>query len=93
MITLSMVGFDGSSDEIYSVERGSKVKVFLNSDNLKDCIYCNVTRGVAICAKRDLSENTIIGDGCIIYELVFGDFIIESIEDSETNHGKRYNRS
>lgn len=81
MITLSMAGFDDGSDEIYSVERGSKVKVFLNGDELKHCIYCNVSKGVAICVKRDLRGQMMIAQDEIVHELVFGDFNVEHIKD------------
>ena len=82
MITLSMAGFDDGSDEIYSVERGSKVKVFLNGDELKYCVYCNVSKGVAICVKRDLRGQMMIAQDEIVHELVFGDFNVEHIKDN-----------
>lgn len=80
MITLSMAGFDDGGDEIYSVERGSKVKVFLGDELVKSCVYVNVTKGVAICVKRDLTGAMIVADGDIIHELVFGNFTIEKID-------------
>ena len=81
MITLSMAGFDDGSDEIYSVERGSKVKVFLDGEYVKSCVYCNITRGVAICVKRDLSGTMMVAQDKIVHELVFGDFNVEHIKD------------
>ena len=80
MITLSVAGFDDGGDEIYSVERGSKVKVFLGDELVKSCVYVNVTKGVAICVKRDLSGAMMVADGDIIHELVFGDFVIEKLD-------------
>lgn len=79
MITLDATSLDSGTDEIYSVERGSKVKVFLNGDELKHCTYVNVTKGVAICVKRDLNGYMIAAQGDIVYELVFGDFTIERV--------------
>lgn len=81
MITLSMAGFDDGSDEIYSVERGSKVKVFLNGDELKGCVYCNVSKGVAICVKRDLRGQMMIAQDEIVHEIIFGDITVEHIKD------------
>ena len=77
MITLDTTSLDSGSDEIYSVERGSKVKVFLNGDELKGCVYCNVSKGVAICVKRDLSGLMMVADGRVVHELIFGDITVE----------------
>lgn len=79
MITLDTTSLDSGTDEIYSVERGSKVKVFLNGDELKHCIYVNVTKGVAICVKRDLSDQMMIAQDKIVHELIFGDITVEQI--------------
>lgn len=79
MITLDTTSIDSGTDEIYSVERGSKVNVFLNGDELRGCIYCNVNKGVAICVKRDLRGQMMIARGEIVYELVFGDISVEQV--------------
>lgn len=87
MITLDTTSLDSGSDEIYSVERGSKVKVFLNGNQLEKCAYCNVTKGVAICFKRKLHGGIVIAEGRIVHELVFGDFTIEHIREEEIKGG------
>lgn len=79
MVTLDTTSLDSGTDEIYSVERGSKVKAFLNGDELKGCVYCNVSKGVAICIKRDLSGLMMIAQDKIVHELIFGDITIEQI--------------
>lgn len=79
MITLDTTSLDSGADEIYSVERGSKVKAFLNGDELKGCVYCNVSKGVAICVKRDLSGLMMVADGRVVHELVFGDLTVKPI--------------
>lgn len=79
MITLDTTSLSDSKDEIYSVQRGSKVKVFLNGDELKGCVYCNVSKGVAICIKRDLSGQMMIAQDKIVHELVFGDITVEQV--------------
>lgn len=86
MITLDTTSIDsGATDEVYSVERGSRVYVFLNGQALKKCVYCNVSKGVAICLKRDLAGDTIAvtNDGSIIHELVFGAITVEKMDDTE----------
>lgn len=77
MITLDTTSIDSGTDEIYSVERGSKVNVFLNGEELQRVVYCNVTKGVAICHKRDLSGNVVIADMSIVHELLFGELTVE----------------
>lgn len=79
MITLDTTSLNDSKDEIYSVERGSKVKVFLNGDELRGCIYCNVSKGVAICVKRDLRGQMMIAQDEIVHELIFGGITVEQI--------------
>ena len=89
MITLDTASIDSGTDEIYSVERGSKVKVFLNGDELKGCVYCNVSKGVAICFKRDLRGQVMIAQDEIVHELVFGGITVEQIGGSNDEAGKR----
>lgn len=79
MITLDTTSLNDSKDEIYSVERGSKVEVFLNGDELKRCIYCNVSKGVAICLKRDLKGRIVVVNDTPVHELIFGDITVEPI--------------
>ena len=86
MITLDTTSLDSGTDEVYSVERGSKVKVFLNGDELKGCVYCNVSKGVAICVKRDLSGLMMVADGCVVHELVFGDVTVKQLSGGWTGH-------
>lgn len=81
MITLDTTSIDSGTDEIYSVERGSEITAFLNGNELKRCVYCNVTKGVAICVKRDLSGSVIIVKDGLVYELVFGDITVKPIKD------------
>lgn len=93
MITLDATSLDSGTDEIYSVERGSKVKVFLNGDEIKGCIYCNVSKGAAICVKRDLNGYMMIAQDKIVHELVFGDISVEAVEKSkpvDTQGGDAY---
>ena len=80
MITLDTTSIESGTDEIYSVERGSMVKVFLNGHALKHCRYANVTKGIAICGKRDLSNHIVVYDGTIVHEIVFGDITVKPIE-------------
>lgn len=82
MIALDTTSLDSGADEIYSVERGSKVKAFLNGDELKGCVYCNVSKGVAICVKRDLSGLMMVADGRVVHELIFGDITVEQVGGS-----------
>ena len=79
MITLDTASLDNGTDEIYSVGRGSRVKAFLNGDELKGCVYCNVSKGVAICVKRDLNGYMIAARGEIVHELIFGDITVEQV--------------
>lgn len=79
MITLDTTSLNDSKDEIYSVERGSKVKVFLNGDELKGCVYCNVSKGVAICLKRDLKGRIVVVNDTPVHELIFGGITVEPI--------------
>lgn len=87
MITLDTTSIDSGSDEIYSVERGSKIKVFLNGNQLENCVYCNTTKGVAICIKRYISGGIVVVKGEIVYELVFGDITIEHINTNKMKGG------
>lgn len=89
MITLDTTSLDSGTDEIYSVERGSKVKAFLNGDELKGCVYCNVSKGVAICIKRDLRGQMMIAQDKIVHELIFGDITVEQVGGSDDETGKR----
>lgn len=80
MIKLDTTTIETLGDEIYSVERGSKVKVMLNGKVLEySAVYVNVTKGVAICVKRDLGGNAVVADGDIVHELVFGDFKVKPL--------------
>lgn len=92
MITLSMTGFDDGGDEIYSVERGSKVKVFLGDELVKSCVYVNITKGVAICVKRDLRGQMMIAQDKIVHELIFGDITVEPVIDEFFTNQKRDNQ-
>lgn len=73
MITLDMSSIESGTDEIYSYERGSNGVVFIDGKELKGCVYCNVTKGVAIRVKRELSGLLIVAEGSIVHELVFGE--------------------
>ena len=77
MITLDTTSISESADEIYSVDKGSLVKVFINGAELKGCVYVNVTKGVAICLKRDLSGKFVVADGRVVHELVFGEVTVK----------------
>lgn len=79
MITLDTTSLNDSKDEIYSVERGSKVRVFLNGNELKGCVYCNVSKGMAICVKRDLSGAMMTAQDKIVHELIFGGITVEQV--------------
>lgn len=72
MIKLDTTSIDSGKDEIYSYERGSKVDVFLDGVEIKRCVYCNVTKGVAIRVKCDLRGVPIIAEGSLVHELIFG---------------------
>lgn len=81
MITLDTTSIDSGTDEIYSVERGSRVEVLLDGKALGGCVYCNVSKGVAICVKRSLSGKIMVANDTVIHELVFGDFTVKQIKD------------
>lgn len=87
MITLDTTSIEAPHDEVYSVERGSKVEVFLNGHELKDCFYCNVSKGVAICIKRDLSGQMMVAQDKIVHELVFGVVTVKSMDVEGERHG------
>lgn len=87
MITLDMSSIESTNDEIYSYERGSNGIVFLDGKELKGCVYCNVTKGVAIRTKRELSGLLIVAEGSIVHELVFGEITFQPrlrVIDAET---------
>lgn len=85
MVTLDTTSLDSQDDDIYSVERGSKVKVFLNGDELRGCVYCNVSKGVAICVKRDLRGLLVVAQDKIVHELIFGDITVEPLAKTTGN--------
>ena len=60
----------------------------MNGNQLERCVYCNITKGVAICIKRDISGRIVVVKGEIVYELVFGDITIEHINTNEMKGGK-----
>lgn len=79
MITLDTTTIETLGDEIYSVERGSKVIVKTNGKALDNVVYANITKGVAICLKRDLLGNLVVSQGSVVHELVFGDLTAEPL--------------
>lgn len=81
MITLDTTSIEAPHNEVYSVERGSRVKVFINGYELGGCVYCNVNKGVAICVKRDLSGAMMVADGAIVHELVFGVITVKPMDN------------
>lgn len=86
MITLDTTSIETPHDEVYSVERGSKVQVFLNGDEIKGCVYCNVSKGIAICVKRDLSGQMMVAQDKIVHELVFG---VVTVKPMDVDNAKR----
>lgn len=80
MFTIDTASIDGSKDEVYSVDRGSRVKVFLGDKEVKMCAYVNVTKGVAICVKKDIGGTALLFNNSIIHELVFGEFTVEPLD-------------
>lgn len=86
MITLDTTSIEAPHDEVYSVERGSRVKVFIDGYELKNCVYCNVSKGVAICVKRDLSGQMMVAQDKIVHELVFG---VVTVKSMDTDNAKR----
>lgn len=79
LINLDPGSFEMPNDEVYSVSNNSKGKVFMNGAELECCIYCNVTRGFAVCIKRDLKGKLIVSDGDIIHNLRFGVMTFEPL--------------
>lgn len=79
MITVDTASLNDSKDEIYSVQRGSRVLVFIDGKELNRCVYCNVSKGVAICLKRDLKGKIVIAGDTPVHELIFGDITVEQI--------------
>ena len=80
MIIVDIENFDDNGDDIYSVYRGSRVTAYLDGKELKHCVYCNTTKGFAVCHKRDLSGMVVIADGSVIHELVFGLITVEQLD-------------
>ena len=90
MINLDLTSTESSADEIYSVERRSKVRVFLDGGEIKGCVYCNTTKGFAICVKRELSGALCIFDDAIVYEIVFGDLTVVPVIDDFEEMAERF---
>ena len=77
MITLDTTTLSQTDDETYSAWKNDSVKLFINGNKLKRCLYCNVTKGFAIVVKTDLDGKMVVHDNNIVHEILFGDITVE----------------
>ncbi|KRU23291.1 hypothetical protein [Psychrobacter piscatorii] len=86
ILTIDTTALDADNSESYAAWRGDNVEVQLDGKPLKDCLYCNVDKGVAICVKRDLSGHVIIVGGDIAHEMRVGEVTVEHIKRGNNLH-------
>ena len=79
ILTIDTTALDADSSESYASWRGDKIDIQLDGQPLKDCMYCNVDKGIAICLKRDLSGYVTIAGGDIVYEIRVGTVTVTPI--------------
>lgn len=77
MITLDTTTLSQTDDETYSAWKNDHVKLIINGNKIRGCLYCNVTKGFAIVAKTDLDGKAIVYDDTIVHEIIFGDITVE----------------
>lgn len=77
MITLDTTTLSQTDDETYSVWENDHVKLIINGNKIRGCLYCNVTKGFAIVVKTDLDGKAIVYDDTIVHEIIFGDITVE----------------
>ena len=77
MITLDTTTLSQTDDETYSAWKNDKVKLLINGDKIRGCLYCNVTKGFAIVLKTDLDGVPVVVDDSLIHEIIFGDITVE----------------
>lgn len=81
---MKLITLDGSilnepNDEIYSAEKGDRVDLLLNGKPLTRCIYCNVTKGIAIIIKTDLNGKPIVVNGDLVHMMVTGEITVKPV--------------
>jgi len=70
---IDLTALHNTDDEIYSTKFKDNVEVFLNGVKLKNCVFCNVTRGFVIVMKTDLNDRKVIFGDDFLYEILSGD--------------------
>lgn len=83
LFDLDLSNLHHSDDEVYSAHLNSRVYVFIDGVELKRCIYCNVTKGFAICIKEDMKGNIVVSEGNIIHELRFGSIEVQPMKSTQ----------
>lgn len=83
ILTIDTTALDADNSESYAAWRGDNVEVQLDGKPLKDGLYCNVDKGIAICAKRDLSGRVIVIDGSIVHEMRVGTVTVKPVVPSD----------
>lgn len=79
ILTIDTTALDADNSESYAAWRGDNVEVQLDGKPLKDCLYCNVDKGIAICAKRDLFGRVVVVDSDIVHEMRVGAVTVKPI--------------
>lgn len=79
ILTIDTTALDADTSESYAAWRGDNVEVQLDGKPLKDCMYCNVDKGIAICVKRDLSGRIVAVDGDIVHEMRVGTVTVKPV--------------
>ncbi len=76
---IDLTALHDTNDEIYSTKFKDNVEVFLNGVKLKNCIFCNATRGFVIIMKTDLDDRKVIFGDDFLYEILTGDIKVIQI--------------
>ena len=79
ILTIDTTALDADSSESYAAWRGDNVEVQLDGKPLKDCMYCNVDKGIAICVKRNLLGHVIIVADDIVHEMRVGAVTVKPV--------------
>lgn len=81
ILTIDTAALDADDSESYAGWRGDFIEAQLNGKTLKDCMYCNVEKGLAICMKRNLLGHVVIIGDDIVYEMRVGTVTVKPITD------------
>lgn len=79
ILTIDTTALDADNSESYAAWRGDNVEAQLDGKPLKDCMYCNVDKGIAICVKRNLSGRVIIVADDIVHEMRVGTVTVKPV--------------